>query len=182
MDPFSGSSTAVTQIVFWRFESCQPSQIGSRSGAGERGRARASLVKYSQNALERLCRSDSRPRNGRAIFWSRVTAIEGDTAWPTGRRVSSGNTRPASTALILIVNLAACYLHNCAHAQTPYPKWGAPAQTQGATDRAVEAANERQDCYKFPNGPSERCRVQREDDRRPSEKHHERQVHERRWY
>jgi hypothetical protein len=100
----------------------------------------------------------------------------------TGRRVSSGNTRPASTALILIVNLAACYLHNCAHAQTSDPKWGAPAQTQGATDRAVEAANERQDCYKFPNGPSERCRVQREDDRRPSEKHPERQVHERRWY
>ena len=100
----------------------------------------------------------------------------------TGRRVASGDTRCAITALILIVSLAACYLHNSAHAQTPDLKWGAPAQTQGATDQTVEAANERQDCYKFPNSPSERCRVQREDDRRPTEKHHVRQVHERRWY
>src|SRR5260370_34756750 len=48
------------QNAMWRFESSQPSQIGSRCGAGERGRARASLVKYIQSALERLCRSESR--------------------------------------------------------------------------------------------------------------------------
>jgi hypothetical protein len=94
--------------------------------------------------------------------------------------VSSGSARPAIIRLMLIISLAVGYGYKFAHAQTPDPKWGAPAETQGAADRAAEAAKERQDCYKFPNSPSERCRVLREDDRRPSEKHHERQVHERR--
>jgi hypothetical protein len=32
VDPFSGSSTAVTQIVFWKFESSQPSQTAVSAG------------------------------------------------------------------------------------------------------------------------------------------------------
>jgi hypothetical protein len=87
----------------------------------------------------------------------------------------------AVIGLILIISLPADY----AHGQTLDPTWGKPADP-GAAERAVDAAKERLDrlerCNKFPDSPSERCRVTREDDRRPSEKHHERQVIERRWY
>ena len=90
------------------------------------------------------------------------------------------------------LSLPAGYIHKSAHGQTldptwgrPDPTWGRPVDPVGAAERAVEAAKERLDrlehCYKFPDSPSERCRIQREDDRRP-EKHHERKVPERRWY
>src|SRR5436190_3204972 len=91
----------------------------------------------------------------------------------------------AVIGFILIISLPA----DNAHGQTLDPTWGKPADpagAAGAAERAVDAAKERVDrleqCYKFPNSPSERCRVTREDDQRPSEKHYERQVIERRWY
>jgi hypothetical protein len=91
----------------------------------------------------------------------------------------------AVIGFILMISPPAGYVHKSAHGQTLDSKWGAPVDPQGAADRAAQAAKERLDrlehCYKFPGSPSERCRIQREDDQRPSEKHHERQVHERRW-
>jgi hypothetical protein len=117
-------------------------------------------------------------------------------------RVSSGSSRrraarkgqrgihpllaAAVIGFILMISLPVDWVHTSAHGQTLAPRSGAPADPAGAADRAAEAAKERLDrlehCHKFPNSPEERCRVQREDDRRPSEKHHERQVLERRWY
>ena len=87
--------------------------------------------------------------------------------------------------LIVTISVPVGHVHKSAHAQTLDPRWGAPLDAQGAADRAEKAAKERLDrmehCYRFPNSPAERCRVQREDDRRRSEKHHEQQVLERRW-
>jgi hypothetical protein len=92
----------------------------------------------------------------------------------------------AVIGFILIISLPADCVHKSAHGQTLDPRWGAPVDPVGTAERAVEAAKERLDrlehCNKFPGSPLERCRIQREDDRRPSEKHHERQVPERRWY
>jgi hypothetical protein len=93
---------------------------------------------------------------------------------------------PASIAsLIVIISVPGGLVYKSAHAQTLDPRWGAPVDAQIASDRAEKAAKERLDrmehCYRFPNSPAERCRIQWEDDRRPSEKHHERQVLERRW-
>jgi hypothetical protein len=107
------------------------------------------------------------------------------TAWK-GQRGIHPLLGAAIAGFILIISLPADCVHKSAHAQTPNPRSGAPVDPVGAADRAAEAAKERLDrlehCYKFPNSREERCRIQREDDRRPFEKHHERQVLERRWY
>ena len=94
--------------------------------------------------------------------------------------------RAAAISLILTVSPLAPYVQLSTYGQTLDPSWGAPVDAQGAAARAEKAARERLDrmeyCYRFPDSPSEGCRVQREDDRRPSERHHERQVLEKRWY
>jgi hypothetical protein len=103
-----------------------------------------------------------------------------------GRRGMHPVLRAAGIGFILISSLPAGYVHTSAHGQKLDPKWGAPVDPDGAAERAVQAAKERADrleqCYRFPGSPSESCRAQREDDRRPSEKHYEQKVHERRWY
>ena len=126
----------------------------------------------------------------------------GVSASAGGLSVSSGSSRrraarkgqrgihpllgAAVIGFILIISLPAGSVHKSAHGQTLDPTWGRPVDPVGAAEQAVKAAKERLDrlehCYKFPDSPSERCRIQREDDRRPSEKHYERQVPERRWY
>jgi hypothetical protein len=92
----------------------------------------------------------------------------------------------ALAGVILTISLPAGHAHNPVHAQTLDPKWGVPVNPQRAAEQAERAAKERlermEHCYRFPDSPSERCRIQREDDQRPSEKHYERQVLEKRWY
>jgi len=94
--------------------------------------------------------------------------------------------RAAAIGFILTVSPLVPGVHLSAYGQALDPSWGAPADPKGAAARAEKAARDRLDrmehCYRFPDSPSEGCRVQREDDRRPSEKHFERQVLERRWY
>jgi hypothetical protein len=117
------------------------------------------------------------------------SVIHGGGRRRAGRRGQRGMhpvLRAAGIGLILISSLPAGYVHTSAYGQKLDPKWGAPVDPEGAAERAVQAAKERVDrseqCYRLTDGSSERCRVKREDDRRPSEKHYEQKVHERRWY